>query len=179
MQSDAIPSRKAGRVRQLLCSPWTWASASLFVRLVVLATLPKTAHHLAIGQQTALAPVPHGTIAFLQSRVLVAPLTEDEHEYDEIGRNVATGRGFVLDSQWLITTPGQPVMYAGFMYPAFVGVVYWVVGCDGLRTCQRNGRGRNSRRILHLSSDAHLVLDRHDERINLYPPCRCAYVRAG
>src|SRR5712692_8417399 len=116
------------RTLRVLLSPWTWAIATALVRLAVLASLPQTANHLAVGGQIANAQAPRNHIAFLNSRTLVAPLTEDEHAYDEIGRNIAGGRGFVLDSKWLITTPGQPVMYAGFTYPAFVGLIYWVFG---------------------------------------------------
>ncbi len=117
------------RLRWLL-SPWTWVLAAAVLRLGLLLSLPVTAPRLAISvdAQTVKSSLPSSRLEFLQSRVQLAPLTEDERAYDEIARNLVTGRGFVLDSKWLITTPGKPTMYAGFTYPAFVAAVYSVFG---------------------------------------------------
>jgi len=113
-----------------LKNPWTWVIVAGALRFAVLLSLPHTAHTLAVplnASQSEPKVVPAVT-AFLQSRVKLVPLTEDEGEYDEMARNLVSGRGFVLDSKWLITTPGQPVAYAGFTYPAFVASVYWIFG---------------------------------------------------
>jgi 4-amino-4-deoxy-L-arabinose transferase-like glycosyltransferase len=45
-----------------------------------------------------------------------------------MARSIVAGRGFVLDSLWLITTSGEPAMYAGFSYPLFVAGMYRVFG---------------------------------------------------
>ena len=71
---------------------------------------------------------PTGFFHFLQRRTDFNPLTEDEHCYDEMAQNISRGRGFVVDSLWVITTPGQPAMYGGCGYPLFVAAVYKVSG---------------------------------------------------
>jgi 4-amino-4-deoxy-L-arabinose transferase-like glycosyltransferase len=126
------------RCLRLVANPWAWAVIAGVVRLGMLAVLPQIADHLAINlggqpfvqaaQQTAAPNLPKSPIAFLQGRALLRPLTEDESAYDEMAKNLVAGRGFVLDSKWMITTPGRPAMYAGCSYPLFVAAVYAVFG---------------------------------------------------
>jgi hypothetical protein len=65
---------------------------------------------------------------FLQNRTVFHPMTEDEHCYEEMAGNIVAGRGFLTDSPWVITTPGQPAMYGGCGYPLFVAAIYAVFG---------------------------------------------------
>lgn len=69
-----------------------------------------------------------GYFQFLQRRTELHPFTEDEHCYDEMARNIAAGRGFITDTLWVITTPGEPAMYGGCGYPLFVATVYSIFG---------------------------------------------------
>ncbi len=117
-------------VASLLQSPWTWVVIAALVRFGTLVSLSRTARELAPAYvaRVQARSVPSSTIAVLQSRVQLRPLTEDEQCYDEMARNLAAGRGFVLDSRWLITTPGEPALYAGCTYPLFVAAVYRVFG---------------------------------------------------
>jgi len=57
-----------------------------------------------------------------------AVLAEDEVAYDALGRSIAAGRGFVIESVWLYNRPGEPTAYGNFLYPAFVGAVYFATG---------------------------------------------------
>src|SRR5262245_63850633 len=126
------------RCLRLVANPWAWVVIAGVVRLGMLAVLPQIADHLGInleGQpfvqaalQKAAPNLPKSPIALLQGRAHVRPFTEEESSYDEMAKNLVAGRGFVLDSKWLITTPGQPAMYAGCSYPLFVAAVYAVFG---------------------------------------------------
>ena len=59
-------------------------------------------------------------------------LAEDEIGYDALGRNIAAGRGWLLDQDWVIAQAGTPTAYGGFLYPAFVGAVYAAARDDAL-----------------------------------------------
>lgn len=59
-------------------------------------------------------------------------LAEDEIGYDALGRNIAAGRGWRLDQDWVIARAGTPTAYGGFLYPAFVGAVYAAAHDDAL-----------------------------------------------
>jgi hypothetical protein len=115
---------------QILWSPWTWVVVAAAFRVGLLVSLPGAAPQIAIAPipPRQRAALPQGVVPFLEARVQLEPLTEDEHEYDEVARNLVAGRGFVLDSKWLISTPGQPTAFPGFGYPAFVASVYAVFG---------------------------------------------------
>lgn len=116
------------------CSaPWTWAAICALVRLAMLAVLPFNSG-LFLDRETRPAAARimvtgfFSAAAFLERRTAFHPLTVDEHCYDEMGQNIAGGRGFVLDSQFIITTPGQPAMYAGCGYPLFIAAIYLLAG---------------------------------------------------
>jgi 4-amino-4-deoxy-L-arabinose transferase-like glycosyltransferase len=109
--------------------PWPHVLAAGLVRLLVLLVVPYAAAQLAIPGLTERQDAAGSTyLNTLRWRVTVHALTEDEPAYDEMARNIAAGRGLVLDSVWLITTPGRPAMYAGFTYPVFVAAIYRVFG---------------------------------------------------
>lgn len=114
-------------------NPWTWVGVAAVLRLGTLFSLGLTGESAAISARVGehweerLAD-PSGVVDFLQHRVYYRPLAEDEICYDEMARNLTSGRGFVLDRTWQITIPGRPAMYAGCCYPLFVAGVYLVFG---------------------------------------------------
>lgn len=128
---DCRDSRKTSGLLAL-GNPWGWVLIAALLRLGILAILPWGFINPALERTPgALKGTPAESrrpIDFLQRRVQLRPLTEDEHRYDEMARNLVAGRGFVLDSVWLVTTPGQPAMYAGCMYPLFVAAIYCMFG---------------------------------------------------
>lgn len=111
-------------------SPTWWAGLCCLVRLLALIALPIQSdsflEQASVADATKRKTV--STIDFMQRRTNHQLLTVDEGPYDEIARNVALGRGFVLDSVFVVTSPGQPTMYAGCGYPLFVAVHYWLFG---------------------------------------------------
>jgi hypothetical protein len=61
---------------------------------------------------------------YLNRRPQCALLADDERAYDALGRSIAAGTGFRLETGWLQAIPGTPTAVGNFAYPAFVGVVY-------------------------------------------------------
>ncbi len=109
--------------------PLTWAVLAVVVRIAVLAALPGAGTLLVVRPKLQRSTIATSSAwDFLNRRTDFRPLTEDEGEYDEMARNLLASRGFVLDSQWLITVPGQPAMYAGCSYPIMVASVYALGG---------------------------------------------------
>jgi 4-amino-4-deoxy-L-arabinose transferase-like glycosyltransferase len=99
------------------------------VRVLVLLAVPYVSGGLTMPTDQERVDTSHLRYAeVLRWRVTHRAFTEDEPAYDEMARNIVAGRGFVLDSLWLITTPGEPAMYAGFTYPLFVAGIYRVFG---------------------------------------------------
>lgn len=111
-------------------SPAWWAGICCLVRLIALLALPVRSNFFMdrVSVVVVTEGKPDSAIAFLQRRTDYQPLTVDEHCYDEIAQNVVIGRGFVLDSIFVVTSPGQPTMYAGCGYPLFVAIHYWLFG---------------------------------------------------
>lgn len=112
-----------------LLRPGTYVLTAALLRALALLLVPYISLQLAIpglaeNQGGAVIGYEEG----LRHRVNLHPFTEDETAYDEMARNLVAGRGFVLDSQWLITTPGEPAMYAGCLYPLFVAAIYRAFG---------------------------------------------------
>ena len=107
-------------------------AAALVVRLAVLALSYAAPGALALrdyGQN-------RGACASLGQLVTRRPqcavLAEDEIGYDALGRNIAAGRGWLLEQGWVIAQPATPTAYGGFLYPAFVGAIYAATGDDAL-----------------------------------------------
>jgi 4-amino-4-deoxy-L-arabinose transferase-like glycosyltransferase len=112
-----------------LFRPWPYVLAAALLRTATLLVVPYVSSHLAIpGLTEGETPPAVGYVEALRQRVTHHPFTEDEEAYDHMAINLAAGRGFVLDATWLITTPGQPAMYAGCTYPLFVAAFYRVFG---------------------------------------------------
>jgi len=113
--------------------PVSWIILATVLRLVVLGMIP---FHptLLLDRGVALASQQqpaHGlkeAWELLRRRSEFHPLTVDEVRYDEMGKNLAAGKGFVMDGGFIVSTPGQPAMYAGCTYPLFLGVMYFLFG---------------------------------------------------
>lgn len=113
---------------RLLFSVKFWIALCLMVRVIALLAMPAQGEAFLNRAMDSAKPFPSGAIAFLERRTDFRPLTEDEHCYDEMGQNICRGRGFVVDTLWVITTPGQPAMYGGCAYPLFLAGIYTVFG---------------------------------------------------
>lgn len=121
------------RLLASLANPWFWAAATFSVRLFFLCLIPTHPGLFLDPGAPVLAPAPAvesfgGAVALLQRRTDSHPFTVDEHCYEEMARNIVLGRGFVIDSPFMVNTPGQPTMFAGAAYPAFLAGVYAVAG---------------------------------------------------
>ena len=113
----------------LVLRPWLHVLTAGLIRVLALLLVPYLSNQLAIPNLVEGRIVSfENYVDQLRWRVTLHPLTEDETAYDEMASNLAAGRGFVLDSIWLITTPGEPAMYAGCLYPLFVALIYKVFG---------------------------------------------------
>ena len=99
-------------------------SAAFAIRLGVLAVTFAAPRALALRDYAEN----RGTCASPERATAIRPgcavLAEDEIGYDALGRNIAAGRGWQLDRNWVIAQPGTPTAYGGFLYPAFVAAVY-------------------------------------------------------
>jgi hypothetical protein len=114
------------RLRRCVGSIRFWIALCACLRLAALLLLPIQGGVFLNREMPATGARASGYLEFLQRRTDVHPLTEDEHCYDEMAQNIRRGRGFVVDSPWIITTPGAPAMYGGCAYPLFVAAVYTV-----------------------------------------------------
>ena len=121
------------RLLASLANPWLWAAATFFVRLLFLCLIPTHPSLFldpgapVLGSTPAVGSI-SDAVALLQRRTDFHPLTVDEHCYEEMARNIILGRGFVIDSLFMVNTPGQPTMFAGAAYPAFLAGVYAIAG---------------------------------------------------
>jgi len=100
--------------------------AALAARLLVLVLSYAAPQSVALRayEQPRHACQPLG--AYLSRRPACVVLAEDETAYDALGRNIAAGRGYVVDQDWVLAQPGAPTAYGGFLYPAFAGAVYFL-----------------------------------------------------
>ena len=115
----------------------TWlVLAALVVRLGVLAVTLAAPHAVALRDYAGARAGPGPACATTSERIARRPqcavLAEDEIGYDALGRNIAAGRGYLLDQGWLYAQPNTPTAYGGFLYPAFVGGVYAASHDDAL-----------------------------------------------
>ena len=114
---------------KMIGSPWTCVAFCLLTRTIFLLTLfhgadaGLLARHDSSERSSSIK-----ALTYYNRRTELRPLTEDEHNYDEMAANIVAGRGFVLDSHWIVNTPHEPTMYAGCFYPLFVAAVYSVTG---------------------------------------------------
>lgn len=119
---DAID--RLGRVH-----PGAWFALTLAIRVLALAGV-----YLAYQQGLTThraeddLPPPGSPVAFYQNRIGYYPIDMDEHIYDDIARNVAAGEGVVCDAGFMVSTPGEPILYVGGGYPYFLGGLYWAFG---------------------------------------------------
>ncbi|MDX1952941.1 MAG: glycosyltransferase family 39 protein [Verrucomicrobiota bacterium] len=105
-----------------------WLILCAAIRLIALFLLPHQ-REFFLDRETASKNSGHLTwVEIIARRTDYQPLTVDEHCYDEMARNLLAGRGFVLDSVWIINTPGEPAMYAGCSYPLFIAALYGICG---------------------------------------------------
>ena len=99
-------------------------SAALAVRVAVLAVTFAAPEALALRDYAGNHAGCVSAERVTGIRPGCAVLAEDEIGYDALGRNIAAGRGWLLDQDWVIAQPGTPTAYGGFLYPALVGAVY-------------------------------------------------------
>lgn len=98
--------------------------AALLVRLLVLGLTYAAPRALALRNYAPSPRTCDSLGEYLARRPQCAVLAEDEIAYDALGRNIAAGRGFEVDQDWVLAAAGTPTAYGGFLYPAFVGAVY-------------------------------------------------------
>jgi len=102
---------------------------------MVLATLPILASHvdLSFGENVKkikpTAPTREvGYWDFLDERIYVYPLTEDEQAYAMLARNALAGKGFSVDNGWFIVPREKPTSYWNCCYPLFVTACFGLLG---------------------------------------------------
>jgi hypothetical protein len=100
------------------------AMAALLVRLLVLGLAYAAPRALALRDYAPSRTTCESLGEYLARRPECAVLAEDEIAYDALGRNIAAGRGFATDQDWVLAVAGAPTAYGGFTYPAFVATVY-------------------------------------------------------
>lgn len=116
------------RLPRVFATVWAWIALCVVIRLIALLVIPLQNRAFLNREMPASNHTAVSYLEFLQRRTDISPLTEDEHCYDEMARNICGGRGFVTDNVWVITTPGQPAMYGGCAYPLFVAGSYLLFG---------------------------------------------------
>jgi hypothetical protein len=105
------------------------------VRLLVVAATYMAPRQLALRDYAVNRGACASGWHYLSRRPECAVLAEDESAYDALGRNIAAGRGYLTDQNWVLAVAGQPTAYGGFLYPAFVGAVYAATRDNALVLC--------------------------------------------
>ena len=100
--------------------------AALVVRLLVLAASYVAPRQLAVRDYAANRTGCPMNWHYVSRRPQCVVLAEDEMAYDALGRSIAAGRGYRVDQGWMLARPGEPTAYGNFLYPAFVGGVYFL-----------------------------------------------------
>lgn len=113
-----------------------WFLICLGVRWFVLVVLPFGQSWFLDRDRPAQMVANRSTLPavldWLNHRVAYHPLTEDEHCYDEMALNLLAGRGFVIDSLFVLNDPGKPTTFLGCGYPLFLAGCYGVFGHNQL-----------------------------------------------
>ncbi len=99
-------------------------AAATVARIAVAVALLLYPSAFALRDYDAVAPPDLSRIEGVLYRPRFHQIAEDELAYDDLGRSIARGDGWVVERGWVISDPGQPTAYGGALYPLFIGIIY-------------------------------------------------------